>query len=42
MKLKVRKVGNSQGVILPQSVLEQLGSDELVSDVLFNFNASRR
>ena len=29
MKLKVRQIGNSRGIILPQNILEQLGSEEV-------------
>ncbi len=29
MKLKVRQIGNSKGIILPQSILEQLGDEEV-------------
>ena len=29
MKLKVRQIGNSRGIILPQSILEQLGDEEV-------------
>lgn len=29
MKLSVRQIGNSKGVILPQVILEQLGEGEL-------------
>ena len=29
MKIKVRSIGNSKGIILPQSILEQLGDEEV-------------
>ena len=29
MKLKVRAIGNSKGIILPQGILEQIGDKEI-------------
>ena len=34
MKILVRKMGEGQGVVLPQSVLDQLGTDELELEVV--------
>lgn len=34
MKILVRKIGEGQGVVLPQSVLDQLGTDELELEVV--------
>lgn len=36
MRLKVRSIGNSKRVILPQSVLEQLGESELELTLIGN------
>lgn len=30
MKISIRKIGNSKGIIIPKSVLEQLGSPDIV------------
>lgn len=34
MKILVRKLGEGQGIVLPESVLEHLGTDELELEVV--------